>query len=286
MVKTANHACLINFLREKMEREQNYNNDHDDDDHDVYNDEMVVECPRSNDVVFRKGPVHKWNPGNMYYRELIESTNDKHSKASIKEKCHTTWTIVKEIEKRNGRFLEWSKPRELWIVTTDRGKIRLKVAAALKHYNRSIVSLQGSKEQHAVRKISSDNKQQRVSQQAKLQLSKLIENAVVVVEENSFTNALSTTEKYRVGEDNQNQHIPIIQPNGGSALAIATKSAANQVLHDDFLWKSSEDGRLKHYYSAEQHAYYSKRRKTTMFCEVTGSNDGDDSCFGRCYFPT
>lgn len=74
----------------------------------------------------------------MYFRELIESTHDKHTRGSRKEKCNITWNIVDEVLARNGRFLDWSSEKEVWIVATDREKIRKKVAACYKQYNRML----------------------------------------------------------------------------------------------------------------------------------------------------
>ena len=233
-VKTVNHSRWVSALRQKTARD--YDCDYDEK-------EVIVECPRSNDVIFRKGPTHKTNPGNMYYRELIESTNYEHSKAERKEKCLITWRTMKEIEDRNGRFLEWSISRQLWIVYTDRCKIRIKVAACYKQYNRSIIQLL---EQHANRKI-------------------LV-----------HANTLSTEENDQVREGNQNQQESrnVKEQNGSSA--DASVNGATEVRH------------LKHNYSPE-YTYDSKRRKTVLFCGFisngdTGSNDGDDSCFGTSYF--
>ena len=72
-VKTVAHSRLIYALLKKMSKEQD-------------DEEVIVEFPRSRDVVFRKGPTYKNNPGNMYYRELIERTNCQHSTAKRKEK--------------------------------------------------------------------------------------------------------------------------------------------------------------------------------------------------------
>ena len=78
-VKTATHSRWINAVRANMDREQ------DGDE----KEEEIVECPRTHDVVFRKGTTYstyKIIPGNMYYRELIERTNCQHSTAKRKEK--------------------------------------------------------------------------------------------------------------------------------------------------------------------------------------------------------
>lgn len=139
-VKTNNHSRWINALRFKAERrhyleQQQQHNMKDSDDEE----EEIVDCPGSHDVIFRKGPTYKNNPGNMYFRESIEQTHEAHMKATRKTKCLITWNVVKDIESRNGRFLDWSKTREMWVVARDREKIRTKVAACYKRYNRIAV---------------------------------------------------------------------------------------------------------------------------------------------------
>ena len=154
-VKTANHSRLINGLRFKADREQHRkltssNNNHEnrsgqllgggDNPDTTIGEDEIVDCPGSRDVIFRKGPTYKNNPGNMSFRELIEQTHAQHTKGSRKEKCSITWSIVLEIEARNGRFLDWCKTREMWIVTKDREKIRKQVAACYKQYNRTALT--------------------------------------------------------------------------------------------------------------------------------------------------
>ena len=239
-VKTTNQSRWVSALRAKMDdREQDDDGDGNDET------ETIVECPRLSDVIFRKGPTHKNNPGNMHYRELIQSTNDEHAKAGRKKKYQITWRTVKEIEERNGRFLEWSKTREMWTVCTDREKIRIKVAACYKQYNRSIIRLV---EQHANRK-------------------KTVHASTLSTEEN---------DQVREGNQNQQESRNVKEQNGSSA--DASVNGATEVRH------------LKHNYSPE-YTYDSKRRKTVLFCGFisngdTGSNDGDDSCFGHVFFPT
>ena len=126
-VKTSNQSAWINVQRAKLFHEKNYTNN---------NGEEIVECPGSEDVVFKKGPGYRNNPGNIRFRTLIEQNGEKHQKADKEEKYKITLRIVEAIEKINGRFLEWSKPRKMWLVNKDRSKIRSKVASSIKQYNR------------------------------------------------------------------------------------------------------------------------------------------------------
>jgi len=123
-IKTANHHSWINFQRMRLLREKNHNGDE------------IVECPRSEDVVFKKGPGYRNNPGNLYFRGLIESAGNEHQDAGKGKKYQLTLRIVEQIEEINGRFLEWSKPKKMWVVNKDRNSIRTKVASMIKQYNR------------------------------------------------------------------------------------------------------------------------------------------------------
>jgi regulator of replication initiation timing len=123
-VKTANHNSWINVQRTRLFREQ------------YHTDEEIVECPRSEDVVFKKGPGYRNNPGNLYFRGLIEVAGHEHQNAGKERKYELTMSIVQQIEEINGRFLQWSKARKMWVVNKDRNAIRTKVASMIKQYNR------------------------------------------------------------------------------------------------------------------------------------------------------
>ena len=123
-VKTANQFAWVSVQRAKLKMG------------DSKSDEEIVECPRSSDVVFKKGPSYRNNPGNQLFRKLIEQYGDLHQKGDKEEKYQITLRIVEAIEEINGRFLEWSKPRKMWLRMKDRNKVRFKVASSIKQYNR------------------------------------------------------------------------------------------------------------------------------------------------------
>jgi hypothetical protein len=116
---------------------------------EIYN---IVECPRSYDVLFRKGgsSFTQNHPGNIYFHHLIETTHDEHFKFGIKDKkqkVEMTWYIISQIENQaqniynndynccTARFLEWSAKDKWWLnITNDRESIRTKVAATYTKY--------------------------------------------------------------------------------------------------------------------------------------------------------
>ncbi len=97
-----------------------------------YRDE-IVECPRFNDVVYRKGPATKLNAGNSYYRDLIADYSLEHFMADRNKKYEITRLVIQKVEERGGRFLEW---KNMWVVFRDQEKIRKKIASAFKQHNR------------------------------------------------------------------------------------------------------------------------------------------------------
>jgi len=250
-VKTANHSRWINALR--WENRLALFGDGDDSDNNM-EEEEIVDCPRFRDVIFRKGPTYKNNPGNMYFRELIEQTHDQHTKGSRKEKCMITWNIVKEIEAQNGRFLDWSKTREMWIVAKDREKIRKQVAACYKQYNRTVLTFQ--QQQQRKRTIVDDE-----SPNPQQSRSVLVENKAPA----KTVSTTTTTTTINIGTDhNSNSNIKINSKIHGNGKKV--------------------DQNLRKYYDSTTHMFpsNSKRRKTfSLFCgsesSFSNSNSSDES---------
>ena len=137
-------------------------------DIDGNNTELVtiVECPCSNDVVFRNGTQSMENPGNVMFRNSIlsywsesertrSSENNKNSSNDGKKNRASATTsaaddaqdrtfrdeLVRDIE-RKGRFLEWDKNLNAWVQMKDKGRIHRKVGMAFynctkRRYNNS-----------------------------------------------------------------------------------------------------------------------------------------------------
>jgi len=100
---------------------------------------VVVECPRSYDVIIGKAKVCTNNPGNGFYSSLIEATHNEHdSMVHARDKVAMTWRILLKItEELDGRFLDWNKALNAWVVIQDRIVIRKKIANSYKEYKRS-----------------------------------------------------------------------------------------------------------------------------------------------------
>jgi hypothetical protein len=100
---------------------------------------VVVECPRSFDVIIGKAKVCTNNPGNGFYSSLIEDTHDEHdSLVHARDKVAMTWRILLHItDERKGHFLDWNKSLNAWVVIQDKVVIRKKIANSYKEYKRS-----------------------------------------------------------------------------------------------------------------------------------------------------
>ena len=99
----------------------------------------LVDCPRSFDVIIGKAKYTN-NPGNNFYKSLIEGAHEEHNSLSKREKVEMTWNIVRTIEKRGGRFLEMNKYPKSWVQIKDRTIARSKVAQSFKEYKRNTQS--------------------------------------------------------------------------------------------------------------------------------------------------
>jgi len=123
---------------------------------------MVVECPRSYDVIIGKAKVCTNNPGNGFYSSLIEATHDEHDSLDhARDKVAMTWRILLYItEERKGRFLDWNKSLNAWVVIQDRIVIRKKIANSYKEYKRSRYVTTRSPKSSKKKQASDDVKQE------------------------------------------------------------------------------------------------------------------------------
>jgi len=143
---------------------------------------MIVECPCTNDVVFRQGTSSMENPGNVKCRDLILSlledrdggmpisssnyynTKNNTNTTNMAAKYHNDIVdrLVEQIEHyRCGHFLEWDKHRNAWIRMIDRHKVKQKVSVLLhsidKRYRRAAASNNGGRSITSSRAILSSN---------------------------------------------------------------------------------------------------------------------------------
>lgn len=100
----------------------------------------TIECPGSNDVVFRSGQAYLCHRGNIVFRGLIEEKFREHYAATTSDaKVNITWWIIEQVEQNGGRFLLWDDG--WWKKMDDKQQVRTKVANAFKDHKRRVKAL-------------------------------------------------------------------------------------------------------------------------------------------------
>lgn len=99
----------------------------------------IFECPRSNDVIFRPGTSMLCHPGNVVFRGLIES---KQNRTTVKraEKEEVALEIIREVKKSGGRFLIWDNGG-WWSELNDVSLISTKIAISYRDFKMKVQSL-------------------------------------------------------------------------------------------------------------------------------------------------
>ena len=142
VIKRQNHTQWI-ALRKRIER--NVGDDGKKTSKPLPIDQNdIVECPRSVDVIIGKAKYNN-NPGNVFYRSLIEATHDQHIASPKRGKVELTWRIVRQMEERKGRFLEMNKSVKAFVHIKDRNVMRQKVAQSYKEYKRNAGVIRSTK---------------------------------------------------------------------------------------------------------------------------------------------
>mmetsp|Transcript_15531 Transcript_15531/g.38694 ORF Transcript_15531/g.38694 Transcript_15531/m.38694 type:complete len:667 (+) Transcript_15531:84-2084(+) len=95
--------------------------------------DVVVECPRPPDVVFKVGE-RGTRPGNIKLRELVEDRHTRYqTKASRSVKNQVIQEIVAGIKAVGGRFLVWDK-RGWYVVLKDPAVIKKHISTYIRDY--------------------------------------------------------------------------------------------------------------------------------------------------------
>lgn len=93
----------------------------------------IIECPGSNDVVFRSGTSMSYHPGNVRFRCLVQSKHENPEILSQMTQAELAEQLIQEIKKRGGRFLKWDN-RGYWLELHDRIQIHTKVSLAVRDF--------------------------------------------------------------------------------------------------------------------------------------------------------
>mmetsp|Transcript_19290 Transcript_19290/g.44705 ORF Transcript_19290/g.44705 Transcript_19290/m.44705 type:complete len:519 (+) Transcript_19290:274-1830(+) len=119
----------------------------------------AIECPALYDVLYERNKPCIFHPGNCLFKGLIEEKKEEHALLTQTGKRDFSWSIVREVEKRDGRFLTWDR-RGFWIQLQDRSEIRLKVATSLRDFNKHARAVNKCQTVSAVCKVSFDDGQE------------------------------------------------------------------------------------------------------------------------------
>ena len=116
----------------------------------------IIECPRLNDVAIRPGKAYLCHPGNVRFKELLDKYMDEHAAANRRGKDIISWAIIEEIERSNGRFLEWDNKSAMWIQNKDRNIIRARIPIYFRDHKRNVRAKRQRQNQRNVAVDSND----------------------------------------------------------------------------------------------------------------------------------
>jgi hypothetical protein len=88
--------------------------------------------------VFKAGTSNVSHPGNAAFRDLLDAYQEEYFKApTVLEKQNIVSNIIQDVEKRQGRFLEW-KNCGCWVVMEKEGIIRTKIYNSLFYFKKTL----------------------------------------------------------------------------------------------------------------------------------------------------
>ena len=96
----------------------------------VFGKKNIVECPHSNDVLFKPGKKLSHHQGNVLIEELILSKAEEFATNTSKKTLYR-WIMIEIRSNRKGRFLAWDNANK-WRVLTDNAIIIKKIASLCK----------------------------------------------------------------------------------------------------------------------------------------------------------
>jgi len=158
----------------------------------------VIECPCLNDVLYERSKPCNTHPGNVRFKALIEEKKADRDALDQTGKRDFAWTIVEEIEDRNGRFLKWDKKQGFWVCLEDRSDIRTKVASSFRDFQKTARALAKPQTVASVCKVSFDNGQE------------LKKRRIVVSDDESSTGRTSRSSNSSVSSGESNGCFPAL----------------------------------------------------------------------------
>lgn len=93
----------------------------------------IIECPGSNDVVFRPGTSVSCHPGNVRFRCLLESITSPDETPLKSTQAQMAERLINDVESVGGRFLKWDS-QGYWSAMRDKMAIHTKVALSIRDF--------------------------------------------------------------------------------------------------------------------------------------------------------
>ena len=123
---------------------------------DNRNNNIIVECPSSNDVVFRRGKTMNTHSGNARFQNLLELHVYEHSidlNTCLNRRKEIEIQLIQEVrkpEKKNGcgggyssgRFLTWDVKNQWWVVIISDDEIETKIHYAFRDFQKKMLRTQ------------------------------------------------------------------------------------------------------------------------------------------------
>jgi hypothetical protein len=125
------------------------------------NTNNIVECPLSNDVIFRRGKTMNVHLGNVNFQNLIESRIYEHSidlDTPPLRRTELEIEVFNEVLKpvknngsyggggggggHSGRFLTWDMKKQWWLVIRSEDEIRIKIHYAFRDFRKKMLRTQ------------------------------------------------------------------------------------------------------------------------------------------------
>jgi hypothetical protein len=106
----------------------------------------IVECPLSNDVIFRRGKTMNVHPGNVKFQNLIESRIYEHSidlNTPPLRRTEIEIELMNEVQIPeqgvSGRFLTWNIEKKWWIVIRSDDEKQKKIHYAFRDFQKKML---------------------------------------------------------------------------------------------------------------------------------------------------
>ena len=96
-------------------------------------DGSIIECPGSNDVVFRQGTSVSCHPGNVQFRCLLESITSPEETPLKSTQAEMAEMLIKKIESLGGQFLKWDS-QGYWSEMRNKMNIHTKVSLSIRDF--------------------------------------------------------------------------------------------------------------------------------------------------------